>query len=93
MNKYVLISVSDKTGLIDFAKELIKLNFQIISTGGTYKTLKENHLEAIPIVKITEFPEMLDGRVKILNPKIFGGILYFLTFIFSVFTEKRGREN
>ncbi len=75
MNKYALISVSDKTGLIDFAKELIKLNFQIISTGGTYKTLKENHLEAIPIEEITEFPEMLDGRVKTLNPKIFGGIL------------------
>ncbi|MFA5880377.1 MAG: bifunctional phosphoribosylaminoimidazolecarboxamide formyltransferase/IMP cyclohydrolase [Candidatus Margulisiibacteriota bacterium] len=73
--KYAIISVSDKDGLIKFVHELIALNFEIISTGGTFKTLKDNGINTIPIEKITDFPEILDGRVKTLNPKIYGGIL------------------
>lgn len=74
--KRALISVSDKTGLIDFAKKLIQLNYEILSTGGTYKTLIENGVNAISVSNITEFPEMMDGRVKTLHPKIHGGLLY-----------------
>jgi len=71
-----LISVSDKTGIIDFAKGLVELGFEIISTGGTYKLLKQNSIEAIEIDKVTKFPECFEGRVKTLNPYIHGGILY-----------------
>ena len=70
-----LISVSDKTGVIEFAKELRSLNIEIISTGGTAKLLRENNVACNPISEITGFPEMLDGRVKTLHPKILGGIL------------------
>ncbi|MDR3274734.1 MAG: bifunctional phosphoribosylaminoimidazolecarboxamide formyltransferase/IMP cyclohydrolase [Endomicrobium sp.] len=70
-----LLSVADKTGIIDFAKDLKSLNWNIISSGGTAKPLKENFIECQEISEITEFPEILDGRVKTLNPKIHGGIL------------------
>lgn len=70
-----LISVSDKTGIVRFAKELEALGYEIISTGGTYKVLKENRVNVISIDEVTEFPEMLDGRVKTLHPKIHGGLL------------------
>lgn len=70
-----LISVSDKTGIIEFAKELEKLGIEIISTGGTYNILKENNIKVIPISDITNFPECLDGRVKTLHPNIHAGIL------------------
>lgn len=70
-----LISVSDKTGIVTFAKELEALGYEIISTGGTYKVLKENRVNVISIDEVTEFPEMLDGRVKTLHPKIHGGLL------------------
>ena len=70
-----LISVSDKTGIVEFAKELEKLKVEIISTGGTYKKLKENGINAIEISKLTGFPECLDGRVKTLHPKVHAGIL------------------
>ncbi len=70
-----LISVSDKTGIVEFAKELEKLNIQIISTGGTYKVLKENGLNVTEISELTGFPECLDGRVKTLHPKVHAGIL------------------
>jgi len=75
MKKTALISVYDKTGIIDFAKALVKLNYDIVSTGGTLKILTENHIKAIPISDITGFPEIMDGRVKTLHPKIFGGLL------------------
>ena len=71
-----LISVSDKTGIVDFAKELVALGFEIISTGGTYKMLKEEGIKALEISEVTKFPEMFDGRVKTLNPMIHGGILH-----------------
>ena len=70
-----LISVSDKSGIVAFATELEKCGYTIISTGGTYKTLKENGLNVIPIEDVTKFPEMLDGRVKTLHPMIHGGLL------------------
>lgn len=70
-----LISVSDKEGIVEFAKELSKNNFEIISTGGTYKTLKENSIKVIGIEEITKFPECLDGRVKTLHPNVHAGIL------------------
>ena len=71
-----LISVSDKSGVVEFAKGLQKLGFEIISTGGTYKLLKENKIDAVEISEVTNFPEMFDGRVKTLNPLIHGAILY-----------------
>ena len=70
-----LLSVSDKTGLLPFAKGLAELGIEIISTGGTARMLKENGVSVIPIDDITGFPEMMDGRVKTLHPKIHGGIL------------------
>jgi len=70
-----LISVSDKTGIVEFCQGLAELGFEIISTGGTSKVLKENGLKTIDISDITQFPEMLDGRVKTLHPKIHGGLL------------------
>lgn len=70
-----LISVSDKTGIVDFAKELETLGIEIISTGGTFKKLKEENVNAIEISDLTGFPECLDGRVKTLHPKVHAGIL------------------
>ena len=73
--KRALISVSDKKGIIDFAKILIKYNVEILSTGGTAKLFAENNIPVIEVSDYTDFPEMLDGRVKTLHPKIHGGIL------------------
>lgn len=70
-----LISVFDKTGITEFAKELKKYGFDIISTGGTFKHLEEAGLEPIEISDVTGFPEMMDGRVKTLHPMIHGGLL------------------
>lgn len=70
-----LISVSDKEGILSFAKALSEMNVEIISTGGTARLLQEEGIKVIPISDITGFPECLDGRVKTLHPKIHGGIL------------------
>ena len=70
-----LISVSDKTGIVDFARALSALGVEILSTGGTYKLLKANDVAVIEVADYTGFPEMMDGRVKTLHPKIHGGIL------------------
>ncbi|VXC51858.1 bifunctional protein (Includes: phosphoribosylaminoimidazolecarboxamide formyltransferase (AICAR transformylase); IMP cyclohydrolase (Inosinicase) (IMP synthetase) (ATIC)) [Pseudomonas sp. 8AS] len=70
-----LISVSDKTGILEFARELVALGVEILSTGGTYKLLKDNGVAAVEVADYTGFPEMMDGRVKTLHPKIHGGIL------------------
>src|SRR3989338_1188572 len=75
MAKTAIISVSDKTGIAEFAKELQKLGIKIISTGNTYKLLKENKINAVQVSDVTKFPEMLDGRVKSLHPNIFAGVL------------------
>ena len=74
--KRALISVHNKTGIVDFVKELNKLGFIIISTGGTLTTLKENGLLNVKHVsEVTGFPEILEGRIKTLHPKILAGIL------------------
>lgn len=70
-----LISVSDKTGIVELAKELTALGIEIISTGGTYNKLKEEGIDAIEISDLTGFPECLDGRVKTLHPKVHAGLL------------------
>lgn len=71
-----LISVTDKSNIDYFAKNLEELGYEIVSTGGTLKVLKEQNIKAIDISEVTKFPEILDGRVKTLSPKIHGGILY-----------------
>ena len=71
-----LISVSDKTGLVDFAKRIARLGIEILSTGGTATVLREAGLEVTEVSRHTGFPEMLGGRIKTLHPKIHGGLLY-----------------
>lgn len=73
--KRALISVSDKTGIIDFARELKHFNVEIISTGGTAKALRDAGLDVRDISDVTGFPEMMDGRVKTLHPRVHGGLL------------------
>jgi phosphoribosylaminoimidazolecarboxamide formyltransferase/IMP cyclohydrolase len=73
--KTAIISVSDKTGLVDFARELGEMGVKIISTGGTAKALKDAKISVVGIESVTGFPEMMDGRVKTLHPKIHGGLL------------------
>ena len=70
-----LISVSDKTGIVDFARELTSFNVEIISTGGTAKSLRDGGITVRDISDITGFPEMMDGRVKTLHPRVHGGLL------------------
>src|SRR3974390_2771027 len=71
-----LLSVSDKTGLVPLAKTLVAAGVELISTGGTAKALREAGLPATELSAYTGFPEMLDGRVKTLHPKVHGGLLY-----------------
>jgi len=73
--KRALISVSDKTGIVEFARVLKEFDVEIISTGGTAKTLRESGLDVVDISDVTEFPEMMDGRVKTLHPRVHGGLL------------------
>ena len=73
--KRALISVSDKSGITEFAKNLSLLNIEIISTGGTAKLLQESNIPVTEVSDFTGYPEMMAGRVKTLNPKIHGGIL------------------
>lgn len=74
--KYALLSVYDKTGIVDFAKQLITLNYTIISTGGTGKKLAEHNIPFVPIQEITHNPESFDGRMKTISFQIEGGILF-----------------
>lgn len=74
--KYALLSVTDKTGLDVLAKGLVELGYTLLSTGGTLKYISDVGVEVIPIDEYTEFPEILDGRVKTLHPRVHGGILY-----------------
>ena len=73
--KRALISVSDKNGIVDFAKSLESLGIEILSTGGTFRLLQENNISVTEVSDYTGFPEMMDGRVKTLHPKVHGGIL------------------
>src|SRR5438094_6507890 len=70
-----LISVSDKTGIVDFARELKTFKIEIISTGGTARALREAGVDVTDVSEVTGFPEMMDGRVKTLHPKIHGALL------------------
>ncbi|PAF50719.1 bifunctional phosphoribosylaminoimidazolecarboxamide formyltransferase/IMP cyclohydrolase [Helicobacter sp. 13S00401-1] len=74
--KYALLSVSDKTGITEFAKGLVAKGFKILSTGGTRKALNASNIESIEVSNFTKSPEIFDGRVKTLHPNIAGGILY-----------------
>lgn len=78
-SRRAIISVSDKTGILEFAKELVKMDFELVSTGGTYQTIKEAGIPVTYVSEVTGFPEILDGRVKTLNPRIHGGILAMRT--------------
>src|SRR5262245_30492692 len=73
--KRALLSVSDKTGLVDFAMGLARFGVEIVSTGGTAKLLRDAGLKVTDVAEITQSPEMMDGRVKTLHPKIHGGLL------------------
>jgi phosphoribosylaminoimidazolecarboxamide formyltransferase/IMP cyclohydrolase len=73
--KRALVSVSDKAGIVDFCKQLTQMNITILSTGGTAKLLADNGIEVMEVSDYTGFPEMMDGRVKTLHPKIHGGLL------------------
>ena len=76
MQKYALLSVSDKTGIIPFAKSLVeKHEFSLLSTGGTARMLRDADIPVVDVSERTGFPEMMDGRVKTLHPKIHGGLL------------------
>src|SRR5918993_5804171 len=70
-----LLSVSDKSGIVDLAQALHALGIRLISTGGTAKLLADQGLPVTEVAQVTEFPEMLDGRVKTLHPKVHGGLL------------------
>lgn len=70
-----LMSVSDKSGIVDLAKTLVAAGVEIVSTGGTYRTLRDAGIAVQEVANVTEFPEMMDGRVKTLHPKIHGGLL------------------
>ena len=78
-SRRAIISVSDKTGVLEFAKALTELDFEIVSTGGTYKAISEAGIPVTYVSEVTGFPEILDGRVKTLNPYIHGGILAMRT--------------
>ena len=73
--KTALISVSDKTGVIELAKGLADLGVKILSTGGTAKSIRDNGVDVTDVSEHTGFPEIMDGRVKTLHPKIHGGLL------------------
>jgi phosphoribosylaminoimidazolecarboxamide formyltransferase/IMP cyclohydrolase len=70
-----IISVTDKTGVVDFAKSLSKFGVQILSTGGTARVLRDGGISVMEISEYTGFPEMMDGRIKTLHPKVHGGLL------------------
>src|SRR3989442_15927011 len=74
--KRALISVSDKTGLVEFVRELQPFGVEILSTGGTARVLKDAGIPVTEIADYTDFPEMMDGRLKTLHPKVHGGLLF-----------------
>lgn len=76
MKKFALISVSDKTGIVEFARSLLKFEYEILATGNTAKLLSQNSIPVKEVSELTGFPEIFEGRVKTLHPKIFGGILF-----------------
>ena len=75
MKKRALLSVSDKNGILEFAKALESLGYELLSTGGTMKHLADNGVAVTAVDAVTGFPEIMEGRVKTLNPMIHGGLL------------------
>src|SRR5208282_2504925 len=71
-----ILSVTDKTGLVEFARRLVAMRVELVSTGGTARLLRDSGIAVKDISDLTGFPEMLDGRVKTLHPKVHGGILH-----------------
>ena len=88
MKKRALVSVSDKTGIVEACKTLNELGYEIISTGGTFKVLKEAGLNVINISDVTGFPECLDGRVKTLHPAVHAGLLAMRSSIFILSSRR-----
>src|SRR5277367_1080058 len=88
--KRALLSVSDKTGIADFARRLHEMGVEIISTGGTAALLKSQSIPVLEVEKFTGFPEILGGRVKTLHPKVHGGLLYLRE---SPDHQRQAREN
>ena len=76
-----LLSVSDKTGVVEFARQLADAGVTLLSTGGTAATIAKNGIDVIEVSEVTGFPEMMDGRVKTLHPKIHGAILVAATWM------------
>ncbi|MGB1810326.1 MAG: bifunctional phosphoribosylaminoimidazolecarboxamide formyltransferase/IMP cyclohydrolase, partial [Planctomycetota bacterium] len=72
MIRRALVTVSDKTGVVDFCQHLVSLGIEILSTGGTAKTLRDAGITVRPVEDVTGFPEMMDGRIKTLHPRIHG---------------------
>ena len=70
-----LISVSDKTGVVDLARGLVARGFEVLSTGGTARVLREHGVPVVDVSDYTGFPELMDGRLKTLHPKVHGGLL------------------
>jgi len=75
MIRRALVTVSDKSGVVDFCQQLVSLGIEILSTGGTAKTLRDAGIPVRPVENVTGFPEMMDGRIKTLHPRIHGGLL------------------
>ena len=75
MSRKALLSVTDKTGIVDFAHALADAGVELVSTGGTAKALRDAGLAVKDVAELTGFPEMMDGRVKTLHPKVHGGLL------------------
>ena len=75
MKPRALLSLTDKTGLVPFARGLIELGYELLSTGGTAKALREADLPVLDVAEVTGFPEMMDGRLKTLHPMVHGGLL------------------
>ncbi len=75
MKRRALLSVSDKEGIVTLARELVALGYEVLSTGGTYREIEKNGIEVTKVSDVTQFPEIMDGRVKTLHPMIHGGIL------------------
>ena len=82
-----MLSVSDKTGIVDFARALTERGIELLSTGGTFRLLKENNIPVTEVSDYTGFPEMMDGRVKTLHPKVHGGILERRGVDYSIMAE------
>ncbi len=76
MIQRALLSVTDKTGLVEFARKLAAMKVELVSTGGTAKALRDAGIAVRDVSELTGFPEMMDGRVKTLHPKVHGGILH-----------------